>query len=102
VACLIGSGCEARSVCAHLAEIGLGIGKLERVADQPALHIPLRQLHMELQREHFGAVGEGLVRRDLGRGEPSRAKREVERVAMPVQHSDALDDAERRRLALLG
>jgi hypothetical protein len=65
------------------------------VADQPFLHLAPGQLDVKLQREHARAMGEGLVRRDLGRGEACRAHGEIERIAMPVENADAIDRAER-------
>src|SRR5262245_64349184 len=47
-------------------------------------------------------MGEGLVRRDLGRSKKRRAYGQIERVAMPVQLADAVDRAEGRGLAFLG
>ena len=43
------------------------------------------RLHVELQRQHLRAMGEGLVRRDGGLGQARCAAGQVEGVAMPMQ-----------------
>ena len=77
----------ALGVGAELVKIDAGGGELERMADQPALDLRHMRLDVELQRQHPAPIGaERLIRRDRGFGEPHRAHRQVESIAVPMQH----------------
>ena len=92
------------SVGAELVQVDAGGGELERMADQPALHPLGVLLDMELERQHLAVVdAEGLMRRDRGFGEPSRAARQIEGIAVPMQHPAlVLSERGERRFAPIG
>jgi hypothetical protein len=93
------------SVGAELVQVDAGGGELERMADQPALHPLGVLLDMELERQHLAVVdAEGLMRRDRGLGEPGRATRQIESVAVPMQHPELVfgERDERRFAAVRG
>src|SRR5262249_23741294 len=61
-------------------------------------------LDMELQRQYFAViVAERLMRRDRGFGEPSGATRQVEGIAVPMEHPElVLGERGERRFAPIG
>src|SRR5262245_31796763 len=63
--------------------------KLGRVADVPALEIDADDLGMKLQREAEITQRKSLVRVLAAAREQRRGLRQIERVAMPVEHFDA-------------
>src|SRR6516164_3774750 len=88
-ACLFHRRTEPLSVGAELVQIDAGGGELERVPDQPALHALGVLLDMELQRQYFAViVAECLMRRDRSFGKPGGATRQVEGIAVPMEHPE--------------
>ena len=59
---------------------------LARVPDEPALETLRLGFHVKLQRQHVRPQAERLVLRDRRRSETRGADRQIERVAVPVQH----------------
>src|SRR5512132_4512563 len=59
---------------------------LASVSDEPALEAGGGDLRVELQRQSGATPREGLIFVVRGRGEPDRTRRQIERVAVPVQH----------------
>jgi hypothetical protein len=63
-----------------------GGGDLAGMADQPALEAWALRLGMELECQGVAANLERLMRADIGGGQVHRTFRQIEDVAMPVQH----------------
>ena len=71
------------------------------MSDQPALkHLRLR-LDVKLQPEHVRANRECLRWTNFCRGEPFGIHRQIEIIAMPVQHIDAIEWRQDRAFACL-
>ena len=67
-------------------DVDAGGGQLAGVADQPLLDAAAIRLGVELERQDVAAQGEGLVLVNFAAGQKLRALRQVEGVAVPVQH----------------
>src|SRR5687768_13600924 len=71
---------------AQLAWIEACAREFAGVADQPALDAARVDLGMELEGEQVRAARKGLVAAKSGGGEQGAAGREIEGIAVPVQH----------------
>lgn len=59
------------------------------MTDQPGLHARRVHLRMKLQRQCMPAMAERLVRRERRAREQIAARRNVERISVPMQHRHA-------------
>src|SRR5271170_4918778 len=74
----------------QLARIDAGRAKFRRVADEPWLDPGVwLDLGMELHAEYIGTQGKSLVAALRRRGEMDGALRQIEGVAVPMQHGGA-------------
>src|SRR5579885_205397 len=88
-----------------LSELGYGQfggGDLARVSDEPLLEARRRGLRMELERERIGAQRKCLVAAEGRGGEQRRALRQIERIAVPVQHRRVVSKMAQWRFAAFG
>src|SRR5215470_724733 len=91
---------EATSLAPELAQIdAAGAGDLERVAHEPALQAARCRLDVELQPERMLPPGKGLIGVEPRGGQQLGFAREVESVAVPVQHRGARAQLGERGLA---
>jgi len=71
------------------------VGKLHGVSDQPSLKPAPIRLRVELEAERRPTEGKCLIGTGCGGREAFRAGRQVEGIAVPVQHVDTLQVAQR-------
>lgn len=60
--------------------------ELDGVADEPALHGRGVRFGVELNAQGLAVIGESLVRANRGRGQTDGADRQVESIAVPMEH----------------
>lgn len=84
--------CRAESPCVFTNPVRRNIvnGQFARVAHQPPFHCMGTQLGMALKCDRILSPGKYLIGADISGGEKARARRQVEGIAVPMEHAGGM------------